>query len=108
MVPDISPRSADVAVDGKSPEAINLRHLASAPTPVKSPAEPSAPFENIRLKSPIVASEKIENKRNQQPSTSSISVIEPVPASNTNDPASDVQVKTRAGRDVRKPNKLTF
>ena len=60
------------------------------------------------MKSPIVASEKIENKPNQQPSSSCNPVIEPFPASKTNDPASDVQVKTRAGRVVRKRNKLTL
>ena len=109
VVTDIlSPQSAEDAVDGKSPEVINLRHLAPAPTPVKSPEEPSAPNENFTLKSPIVASEKIENKRNQQPHSSCYPVIEPVPASNTNDPASDIQVKTCAGRFGRKPNKLTL
>ena len=109
VVTDIlSPQSAEVTVDGRSPEVINLRHLAPARTPVKSPEEPSAPNENITLKSPIVACEKLENKRNQQPSSSCNPVIEPVPAPNTNDPASDVQVKTRAGRVVRKPNKLSL
>ena len=109
VVTDIlSPQSAEVTVDGRSREVINLRHLAPASTPVKSPEEPSAPNENITLKSPVVASEKKENKRNMQPSSSCNPVIEPVPASNTNDPESDVQVKTRAGRVVRKPNKLTL